>query len=238
MTRWTKRAVLKQLAYAEKVAASKGQAIAIGHPHPATLAAIRAWMPKAEARGFVIVPLSAVAKLPSRRIGLNAADFGTRPDGFECSVTTFPLDFGRSVSHTVRAGQGRPTGTVPFQARPCPRQARVGQAGGIFDSVHCGDLLVGSQRRCRSVFEEAFHADHRWHPRRRYARRWRLERPHQWTRWKRPSQRWRRQRCLDGGAGNDTLFGGTHNDTLLGGLGNDRTRGRRRRRRAGRRRWQ
>ena len=37
--------------------------IANGHPHPATIAAIRAWMPKAEARGFVIVPLSAVAKL-------------------------------------------------------------------------------------------------------------------------------------------------------------------------------
>ncbi|HEX6120895.1 MAG TPA: divergent polysaccharide deacetylase family protein [Dongiaceae bacterium] len=55
-------AVLKQLALAEKIAAAKGQAIAIGHPHPATLAAIRAWMPEAEARGFVIVPLSAVAK--------------------------------------------------------------------------------------------------------------------------------------------------------------------------------
>jgi len=56
-------AVTKQLVQAEKVAASKGQAIAIGHPHPATIAAIRAWMPKAAARGFVIVPLSAVAKL-------------------------------------------------------------------------------------------------------------------------------------------------------------------------------
>jgi polysaccharide deacetylase 2 family uncharacterized protein YibQ len=56
-------AVLKQLIQAEKVAAGKGQAIAIGHPHPATIAAIRAWIPKAEARGFVIVPLSAVAKL-------------------------------------------------------------------------------------------------------------------------------------------------------------------------------
>ena len=56
-------AVMRQLAYAERVAASKGQAIAIGHPHPATLAAIREWMPKAEARGFVLVPLSAVAKL-------------------------------------------------------------------------------------------------------------------------------------------------------------------------------
>ena len=56
-------AVLKQLAQAEKVAAAKGQAIAIGHPHPATLAAIRSWMPQAQARGFVIVPLSVVAKL-------------------------------------------------------------------------------------------------------------------------------------------------------------------------------
>jgi polysaccharide deacetylase 2 family uncharacterized protein YibQ len=56
-------AVLKQLAQAEKVAAAKGQAIAIGHPHPATLAAIRSWMPQARARGFVIVPLSVVAKL-------------------------------------------------------------------------------------------------------------------------------------------------------------------------------
>jgi hypothetical protein len=56
-------AVVRQLMQAERVAASKGQAIAIGHPHPATIAAIRAWMPKAEARGFVIVPLSAVAKL-------------------------------------------------------------------------------------------------------------------------------------------------------------------------------
>ena len=56
-------AVIKQLMQAERIAASKGQAIAIGHPHPATIAAIRAWMPKAQARGFVIVPLSAVAKL-------------------------------------------------------------------------------------------------------------------------------------------------------------------------------
>jgi polysaccharide deacetylase 2 family uncharacterized protein YibQ len=56
-------AVIKQLMQAERIAAGKGQAIAIGHPHPATIAAIRAWMPKAEARGFVIVPLSAVAKL-------------------------------------------------------------------------------------------------------------------------------------------------------------------------------
>jgi polysaccharide deacetylase 2 family uncharacterized protein YibQ len=56
-------AVLQQLIETERIAAIKGQAIAIGHPHPATIAAIRAWMPRAEARGFVIVPLSAVARL-------------------------------------------------------------------------------------------------------------------------------------------------------------------------------
>jgi len=56
-------AVIKQLMHAEKIAAGKGQAIAIGHPHPATIAAIRTWIPQAEARGFVIVPLSTVAKL-------------------------------------------------------------------------------------------------------------------------------------------------------------------------------
>jgi uncharacterized protein len=55
-------AVYRKLVETERIAASKGQAVAIGHPHPATIAAIRAWIPKAEARGFVIVPLSAVAK--------------------------------------------------------------------------------------------------------------------------------------------------------------------------------
>ena len=55
-------AVMRQLAETERIARAKGQAIAIGHPHPATIAALRAWMPQAEARGFVIVPLSAVAK--------------------------------------------------------------------------------------------------------------------------------------------------------------------------------
>ena len=55
-------AVYRKLVETERIAASKGQAVAIGHPHPATIAAIRAWIPKAEARGFVVVPLSAVAK--------------------------------------------------------------------------------------------------------------------------------------------------------------------------------
>jgi len=55
-------AVARQLAAAERVALATGQAIAIGHPHPATIAAIRAWLPGAKARGFVVAPLSVVAK--------------------------------------------------------------------------------------------------------------------------------------------------------------------------------
>lgn len=56
-------AVLRQLALAERVARENGQAIAIGHPHPATIAAIKAWLPRAKAEGFIIAPLSTVAKL-------------------------------------------------------------------------------------------------------------------------------------------------------------------------------
>ncbi len=60
-------AVEKQLAIAERVARETGQVIAIGHPHPATIAAIKAWLPRAKAQGFIIAPLSVVAK---RQIGV------------------------------------------------------------------------------------------------------------------------------------------------------------------------
>lgn len=61
-------AVERQLAEAERVARQTGQVIAIGHPHPATIAAIKAWLPRAKARGFVIAPVSVVAK---RQIGVS-----------------------------------------------------------------------------------------------------------------------------------------------------------------------
>ncbi len=60
-------AVVKQLEIAERVARETGQVIAIGHPHPATIAAIKAWLPRAKAQGFIIAPLSVVAK---RQIGV------------------------------------------------------------------------------------------------------------------------------------------------------------------------
>jgi polysaccharide deacetylase 2 family uncharacterized protein YibQ len=46
----------------ERTARKRGAAIAIGHPRDITLKAIMAWIPKAEARGFQFVPLSAAVR--------------------------------------------------------------------------------------------------------------------------------------------------------------------------------
>jgi len=50
-------AIRAQLAAAEKVARRKGYAVAIGHPHENTLAALEAWLPEAQREGFVLVPV-------------------------------------------------------------------------------------------------------------------------------------------------------------------------------------
>lgn len=55
-------AVAKQLAITERIARKQGYAIAIGHPHPATIAVLKQWMVDAKQRGFVLVPLSAIAR--------------------------------------------------------------------------------------------------------------------------------------------------------------------------------
>jgi polysaccharide deacetylase 2 family uncharacterized protein YibQ len=54
--------IMRQLAHTEAVARKHGVAIAIGHPHRDTVEALRRWIPQAEAKGFVLVPISAVAK--------------------------------------------------------------------------------------------------------------------------------------------------------------------------------
>jgi polysaccharide deacetylase 2 family uncharacterized protein YibQ len=54
--------IMKELAKTEAIAAKHGFAIAIGHPHPDTVAALRRWIPAAKARGFVLVPLTTIAK--------------------------------------------------------------------------------------------------------------------------------------------------------------------------------
>ncbi|KAB1443790.1 divergent polysaccharide deacetylase family protein [Pseudodesulfovibrio senegalensis] len=49
--------IVYQLRKAERIAQSRGQAIAIGHPHPATLAAIRQWATRRNKK-VTVVPLS------------------------------------------------------------------------------------------------------------------------------------------------------------------------------------
>lgn len=51
-----------QFSRLEKLARKNGTAIAIGHPHPETLAILEKWIPLAKARGFTLVPLTAIMK--------------------------------------------------------------------------------------------------------------------------------------------------------------------------------
>ncbi len=55
-------AVIAQLADAEKVARSRGTAVAIGHPHEATLDALARWLPEADRKGIALVPVTEVLR--------------------------------------------------------------------------------------------------------------------------------------------------------------------------------
>ena len=55
-------AISRQLGEVEGVARRRGSAIAIGHAHDTTLAALRAWLPSLAGKGLVLVPLSAVVR--------------------------------------------------------------------------------------------------------------------------------------------------------------------------------
>ena len=59
--------VERQLAEAEAIARESGAAVAIGHPHAATLDALRDWIPALQARGFQLVPISAVVQARQSR---------------------------------------------------------------------------------------------------------------------------------------------------------------------------
>jgi polysaccharide deacetylase 2 family uncharacterized protein YibQ len=60
--------VLDQLRLTEYVAKRQGYAIAIGHPHAWTIAALERWSVEARARGFTLVPLTAVLKYRQQRL--------------------------------------------------------------------------------------------------------------------------------------------------------------------------
>ncbi|MDV7338891.1 divergent polysaccharide deacetylase family protein [Terasakiella sp. A23] len=55
-----KGAVLKQLSLLEKVSKRSGFAVGIGHPRDGTIAALKEWLPTAEGKGFVLVPISQI----------------------------------------------------------------------------------------------------------------------------------------------------------------------------------
>jgi len=54
--------VRKRLLETERVARKQGYAIAIGHPRGATLAELAVWLQEVEARGFRLVPVSAIVR--------------------------------------------------------------------------------------------------------------------------------------------------------------------------------
>ncbi len=65
----TREAVLKQLLELEQTAKRRGAAVAIGHPHDVTLAALAGWLPTLHERGFQAVPVTAVVRHRLARAG-------------------------------------------------------------------------------------------------------------------------------------------------------------------------
>ena len=53
--------IMQQLALLEKHALKHHTAVAIGHPHEATVNALKEWIPQAQKKGFVFVPVSHIA---------------------------------------------------------------------------------------------------------------------------------------------------------------------------------
>lgn len=56
------RPIAERLAEVEQIARRHGSAIAIGHPHDATLDQLTPWLASLPAKGFVLVPVSAIVK--------------------------------------------------------------------------------------------------------------------------------------------------------------------------------
>lgn len=55
-------AIHRQLAILEQRARERGYAVGIGHPHDGTVTALQEWIPQMQARGFTLVPVSAIVR--------------------------------------------------------------------------------------------------------------------------------------------------------------------------------
>lgn len=62
---WT---VAERLDQVERLARRNGAAVAIGHPHDATLNALETWLAAAKARGIELVPISAIVRHHVRQV--------------------------------------------------------------------------------------------------------------------------------------------------------------------------
>ena len=69
-------AIHRQLFILEQTARERGYAVGIGHPHAATVAALSQWIPEARARGFALVPISAVVRHRQRLAARQTAGAG------------------------------------------------------------------------------------------------------------------------------------------------------------------
>jgi hypothetical protein len=65
-----------QLAILEQTALERGYAIGIGHPHDGTVAALEQWIPEMQARGFALVPISAIVRHRQRLAAQHMAGAG------------------------------------------------------------------------------------------------------------------------------------------------------------------
>ena len=59
----TVASVRSQLERVEQLARKHGYAVAIGHPHDATIEALSSWLPALESKGFVLVPITTIVKV-------------------------------------------------------------------------------------------------------------------------------------------------------------------------------
>jgi len=100
--------VRRQLAELERTASRRGNAIAIGHPHDATLDALAAWIPTMNSRGLQLVPVSAIVR-HQRRV----------PSSQPGVAQGRPLDVPAASGRIVPVQMTVPVAAIP-QAGPAP----------------------------------------------------------------------------------------------------------------------
>ena len=66
----------RQLAILEQTARERGYAVGIGHPHDGTVTALQEWIPAMQARGFALVPISAIVRHRERLAARHLAGAG------------------------------------------------------------------------------------------------------------------------------------------------------------------